>query len=182
MPYRSLKLLLLMLVVGCGLGARRLAGEAGAAGRVRVPSLQRCARVLVFEGEHPAEGLHCPAPGPRALSAWAERVGLGRCAVPTADVERVLLGEDPDGGCRLFGGEVPAAARGALELPLDLNSATAKALESLPGIGPVTARRITDDRRRRGPFPNVDALERVRGVGPRTVGRVRRLLRAEGER
>lgn len=59
---------------------------------------------------------------------------------------------------------------------LDLNQAGAADLELLPGIGPSLARRIVEDRAARGPFQNVEALQRVRGIGPRTLQRLRALI------
>jgi competence protein ComEA len=50
--------------------------------------------------------------------------------------------------------------------PIDLNTATAEQLETLPGVGPATAAAIIDDRRRHGPFAAVADLERVPGIGP----------------
>lgn len=61
---------------------------------------------------------------------------------------------------------------------IDINSATWIELSQLEGIGPVIARRIVDDRERRGPFASIDDLQRVRGIGPRTVERNRRWMQA----
>ena len=60
---------------------------------------------------------------------------------------------------------------------VDLNHAPASELACLPGIGPARAREIVLDRTLNGPFPHVDALERVRGVGPVTVVRIRKLVK-----
>ncbi|MED5372308.1 MAG: helix-hairpin-helix domain-containing protein [Myxococcota bacterium] len=49
---------------------------------------------------------------------------------------------------------------------LDLNAASAKELEALPGIGPALSGRIVSDRDSRGPFLSVSSLERVKGIGP----------------
>lgn len=49
---------------------------------------------------------------------------------------------------------------------LDLNTATAGELETLPGIGPSIARRILDLREREGPFRDVEQLRRIPGIGP----------------
>lgn len=43
----------------------------------------------------------------------------------------------------------------------------------LPGIGPVLARRIVEDRALHGEFASIDDLDRVRGIGPRTIDRFR---------
>jgi hypothetical protein len=52
--------------------------------------------------------------------------------------------------------------------PLDLNRASPRALEALPGIGPARAARIARERRR-APFCSLADLERVHGVGPGIV-------------
>jgi len=49
---------------------------------------------------------------------------------------------------------------------IDLNSADATALEGLPGVGPVLAARIVQDRKANGPFRGLEDLARVSGVGP----------------
>ncbi len=58
-------------------------------------------------------------------------------------------------------------------VPLSLNLATAEELERLPGIGPVLARRIVEDRGRNGQYRSVDDLLRVKGIGPKTLARLR---------
>jgi competence protein ComEA len=63
--------------------------------------------------------------------------------------------------------------------PLDLNRASEADLVLLPGIGPSLARRIVESRSADGPFPDVEALDRVRGIGRRTVERLRPLLHVE---
>jgi competence ComEA-like helix-hairpin-helix protein len=54
-----------------------------------------------------------------------------------------------------------------------LDRATAADLELLPGIGPAIARRIVESRTAEGPFRSVDDLDRVKGIGERTVERLR---------
>jgi competence protein ComEA len=49
---------------------------------------------------------------------------------------------------------------------VDLNSATAQELDTLPGIGPVLAQRIVARRDEQGPFRSVDQLDDVPGIGP----------------
>lgn len=59
---------------------------------------------------------------------------------------------------------------------LDPNTASVEQLESLPGIGPTLARRIVEGRSPRG-YERVDDLRRVRGIGERTLARLRPRLR-----
>lgn len=56
---------------------------------------------------------------------------------------------------------------------VDLNVAPAPELTRLPGIGPVLAQRIVEDRSRRGPFRNLEDFDRVKGVGPKLLERIR---------
>ncbi|MDR2176362.1 MAG: helix-hairpin-helix domain-containing protein [Synergistaceae bacterium] len=55
-----------------------------------------------------------------------------------------------------------SGASGAL---IDVNRATEEELVGLKGIGPVLAKSIVEDRRKNGPFRNVEDLVRVRGIG-----------------
>lgn len=58
-------------------------------------------------------------------------------------------------------------------LQLRINRADTRQLRRLPGVGPVLAKRIVRARRRRGPFPELEALTSVTGIGPATVERLR---------
>jgi competence protein ComEA len=49
---------------------------------------------------------------------------------------------------------------------IDVDQATAAELEALPRIGPALAKRIVDDRTENGPFGSLEALQRVKGIGP----------------
>ena len=60
---------------------------------------------------------------------------------------------------------------------LDINKATLSQLMSLPGIGPLLAQRIVDERQISGPFRSPADLERVDGIGPSTVQAIGPLLR-----
>ena len=48
---------------------------------------------------------------------------------------------------------------------VNLNTADAAALESLPGIGPALAQRIIDYRMANGPFQTTAEIQDVRGIG-----------------
>ena len=55
---------------------------------------------------------------------------------------------------------------------LSVNTASASQLESLPGVGPATAKSIIAERSR-SPFRTVDDLSRVRGIGPKKLEKMR---------
>jgi competence protein ComEA len=56
---------------------------------------------------------------------------------------------------------------------INLNSATSDQLDTLPGVGPSTAKAIISYRNRKGPFGKVDDLLNVPGIGPAKVGALR---------
>lgn len=64
-------------------------------------------------------------------------------------------------------------APGAL---IDINTASAKDLELLPQIGPAKAAAIVDDRTRNGPFKSIEDLDRVSGIGEKTLDRLKPYL------
>lgn len=51
---------------------------------------------------------------------------------------------------------------------ININTATAAELESLPGIGPKLAARIVDYRAANGPFQSPEELMNVSGIGEKT--------------
>ena len=71
------------------------------------------------------------------------------------------------------GGEQPAAAR------VNVNVATARELERLPGVGPALAARIVEHRTRYGPFRRVEHLLAVRGISERRFRDLRPHVTAE---
>ena len=60
--------------------------------------------------------------------------------------------------------------------PVPLNSATLEELDTLPGIGPVTAQAILDYREANGPFSSLDELTNVYGIGEKTLEKIRPYL------
>lgn len=59
---------------------------------------------------------------------------------------------------------------------IDLNTATAAELDTLPGIGPVIAERILSYRDVNGPFTSVDRLADVEGISAAMVEEIRPLV------
>lgn len=64
---------------------------------------------------------------------------------------------------------------------IDLNSANAAELEALPRIGPALAERIMEHRERFGGFRRIEDLDRVQGIGERTIELLRPFVRIDEE-
>lgn len=99
-----------------------------------------------------------------------------RPPAPPPPAPRAAVAASPDSGAA-----PPGGAGGASPRPVglvDLSSAGQADLESLPGIGPVLARRILEHRARAGGFASVEELLAVPGVGPRLMERLRGRVRA----
>lgn len=97
---------------------------------------------------------------------------------PPSQPGRVILREDSPADAA----PPPTKPRPGTPAPtarLNLNTASAAELELLPGIGPALAARIVEDRAANGPFRSVDDLDRVKGIGPKTLGRIRALCTVE---
>ncbi len=56
---------------------------------------------------------------------------------------------------------------------LNINTASAEELQTLPNIGERMAKRIIDHRAEHGDFDTVDALQNVKGIGPKTIEKLR---------
>ena len=57
--------------------------------------------------------------------------------------------------------------------PVNINSASARDLDALPGIGEVLAQRIIEYRNANGPFKSVDDLIKVKGIGEKTLAKIK---------
>jgi len=62
------------------------------------------------------------------------------------------------------------------ETPVNVNTASREALQALPGIGPALSKRIMTYRSGQS-FQRVDELERVSGIGPKTLSTLRPMVR-----
>lgn len=94
-------------------------------------------------------------------------------AAPLVDGTQVLVPREGEQGV------VPPAAGGGGAVAgglINVNTATAAELETLPGVGEVLAQRIIDHRTENGPFTSVDQLVDVSGIGDAILGSIRELV------
>jgi competence protein ComEA len=70
----------------------------------------------------------------------------------------------------------PLGAIDTAEGPISLGTATIEQLDTIEGIGPVTAEKIVEFRDQRGGLASVDQLDQVSGIGPATMDSLRSRL------
>jgi competence protein ComEA len=102
--------------------------------------------------------------------AMAELEAINRAA-RLADGQQVVVPEQAPGGV-----SAALAGTGAEEGPISLGSATIEQLDTIDGIGPVTAEKIVEYRDRHGGLASVDQLDAVSGIGPATMESLRARL------
>jgi len=85
------------------------------------------------------------------------------CGVPTA----------------LFAADQPAQVASAEIAKININTASQSELQSLPGIGKVTAERIVAYRTENGPFKAIGGIVKVKGIGDKSFEKIRDLISAE---
>ncbi|EWC60155.1 putative comE operon protein 1 [Actinokineospora spheciospongiae] len=127
------------------------------------------------------------APGVRTLPSGSRvRDALTAAGGPTpdADLSTLNLARPLVDGEQVRVG-LPAAIPSAADpqnppttAPVDLNTATVQQLDSLPGVGTVTAQRILDWRTRHGRYSDVTQLQEVDGIGPSRFAKLRELVTA----
>lgn len=89
-------------------------------------------------------------------------------AAPLTDGSQIVV---PTPGATAPGGTGTTTTGGATII--NINTASETDLETLPGVGPVTAAAIIDYRTQNGPFTTVDDLVDVSGIGPATLEEMR---------
>jgi competence protein ComEA len=146
-------------------GGFTLSGQAGdlvvdVAGAVEHPGVYRLpAGSRVEDAVRRAGG-----PGPRAELEVVNR------AARLADGQQVVVPERVPGGVAL------ATGGSDEEGPISLGTATVEQLDTIDGIGPVTAQDIVEFRDQHGGLASVDQLDQVSGIGPATMESLRARL------
>ncbi|MFT4052387.1 MAG: ComEA family DNA-binding protein [Microbacterium sp.] len=177
----AIVLVLVAVAVSVVIGLVRSAGTSDADGEqvvsasasVELPSLY----VHVY-GAVVAPGLYRLDEGARVMDVIAAAGGL----TPDADDTAVNLARRLTDGEQLripVAGEASAPATdagAASDGRVNLNTADATALDTLPGIGPAIAERIIQWREDNGAFTSVDDLLSVSGIGEKTLAALRDLV------
>jgi competence protein ComEA len=130
------------------------------AGAVRRPGLYR-----FVDGSRVADAIE--RAGGATPKALVEALNL---AAPLADGQQVLVPRKVAGALAATPGASAAVG------PVSLSAATLEQLDTLPGVGPVTAQKILDHRLAHGAFRSVEELDAVAGIGPATVEELRELV------
>jgi competence protein ComEA len=135
-----------------------VAGKVRRPGIVRLPAGSRVVDALEAAGG-PRRGVRLTALNLARILVDGEQVLVG---VPAAPGVAASAASDP-------GAPAPAAL-------VNLNTADQTLLESLPGVGPVTAQAILEWRSEHGAFSAVDELMEVSGIGEATLAELAPLV------
>jgi competence protein ComEA len=141
--------------------------------------------VVHVAGAVAVPGVHELAPGSRVVDAIEAAGGLTpqadaariNLAAPLGDGERVYVLAIGEEAMPLVVGADPAGEEpGAVAGPVNLNTADAAKLDTLPGVGPATAAAIIEHRGDVGRFTSVDQLLDVPGIGEAKLEALRDLV------
>jgi competence protein ComEA len=72
--------------------------------------------------------------------------------------------------------EIDRAEPRPIQFVVDVNAADWPELSLLPDVGETLAKRIVESREREGPFRDHEDIQRVRGIGPKTLEKLRPYL------
>lgn len=176
-------------VPGSSQGAAAVGGTDNSEG-----STEQTLLVVHIAGAVNHPGVFSLAPGSRVFEAVEAAGG----ALPSAELAALNLAAPLLDGVQVFiptqeqaaalplnpgAPQVPGQSQGAVgsapsgaQGKLNLNSASAAELETLPGVGPVLAERIITWRTDHGKFATVDALDAVVGIGAKLLAGLRDLV------
>lgn len=129
--------------------------------------------VVNVVGQVPTPGLVTVPSGARVADALQAAGG----ANPGADLTALNLARKVADGEQIAVGIPVPLPEGPATAPLNVNTATKDQLDTLPGVGPVTAQRIVDRRQKRGPFTSLEQLGEIEGIGDAKLAKLRDLVR-----
>jgi competence protein ComEA len=135
-------------------------GAVAAPGLVKLPQGARVADAIAAAG-----GLRGDA-DPAELNLAAVVSDGSQIIIGTKSAPR---GEVREGSTSAGGVSTGAATATAV---IDLNTATLAQLDTIPGVGPVTAQAILDYRTKHGRFTKIDELQEVDGIGAKTYAQI----------
>lgn len=135
--------------------------------------------IINVAGKVKSPGVYQLPPGSRVIDA-IEAAGNQLKGVDISDINLARLLVDGEqilvGGNRLQSSK-SVARKITADNPLDINRATLAQLDTLPGIGPVTAQRIIDYRNKVGRINALDELKKISGLGGAKFEEIKSLLR-----
>ena len=135
--------------------------------------------IINVAGKVQSPGVYQLPPGSRVIDA-IEAAGNHIKGVDISDINLARLLVDGEqilvGGNRLQSSK-SVARKITVDNPLDINRATLAQLDTLPGIGPVTAQRIIDYRNKVGRINALDELKKISGLGGAKFEEIKSLLR-----
>jgi len=136
--------------------------------------------VVEITGEVAHPGVYSFAALPTLLAVWRQAGGPEPLPSPDQTLpSETRIQVSADGTYCL--GHMSAERLLTLGLALDVNTATARDLETLPGVGPVLAQRIIAYRQSRGPFHKIDDLLSVHGIGKKKLAHLAPLIRVASQ-
>ncbi|WP_390623325.1 helix-hairpin-helix domain-containing protein [Saccharomonospora amisosensis] len=159
--------------------APRQASRAGAGDEQAGASSQPLVVSVVGKVANP--GLVTLPPGSRVADAIHQAGGASQdadlltvnLARRLTDGEQLYVGVPVPPGIPRQPAPSPEGDGQATSTKVDLNTADQRQLETLPGVGEVTAQRILDWRERNGPFTAVEQLREIDGIGEKRFADLR---------
>ena len=93
---------------------------------------------------------------------------ISRMSLPIVTLSVLVIARPCLAGAAQASSGNPTAVKGEVVATVNINTASVKELDALPGIGARTAALIVDYRQKNGPFKKIEELMNVRGVGEKS--------------